>query len=63
MMVLVALIRTVARMFSIGAFTFLQGSLTFKNWQKLHWFMAVHTAHWGGLELCLGGSPHQIPRG
>jgi len=31
MMVLVALIRTVARMFSIGAFKFVQGSLTFKS--------------------------------
>ena len=47
-------IRTVARK-SVGGLTFVQGDWTFKNEQKLHWFLVFRTSIWRGMELRLGG--------
>jgi len=45
-----------------GGFTFVQGRLDIKNWQKFHWFIVLQISNLWGLELCLGGAkPTKAP--
>jgi len=58
---LVNIVRIVARKFSIGGFTFVQGCLTFQNLTKTPLIYSATYFNLGVLELCCEGlSPSQL---